>query len=57
MSEDKDAECKHPYNRIYFWYAYNYGTGKVDIPCAACCDCGKVLIGEIELESDKTVIL
>lgn len=42
------TSCPHPPARIWFWFAYNYLTGKADIPCAACCDCGTVLLGGVE---------
>ena len=35
-----DYPCKHPAKRIYFWYSQG-------VPCAACCDCGEVLLGGV----------
>lgn len=40
--------CKHPSYRVYFWFAWNYETGKCDIPCAGCCDCGEVLLSGVK---------
>jgi len=40
--------CKHPATRVYSWFAYNCETGKKDILCAGCSDCGKVLAGGAE---------
>ena len=39
--------CQHPPARVWFWFAYNCDTDKNDIPCAACCDCGQVLLGGV----------
>jgi hypothetical protein len=44
----ESGTCKHPAARVYFWFAWNCETGKTDIPCAACCDCGEVLLGGVE---------
>ena len=54
----EEKKCKHPYNRIYSWFAYNWKTGKKDLLCAGCCDCGEVLTGvitdkEIELMNEE----
>jgi hypothetical protein len=61
MKTITENECKHPPTRIYFWFAYNYKTGKNDIPCAGCCDCGKILLGgitEVEMSiADESNIL
>jgi hypothetical protein len=46
----KNVECRHPATRIYSWFAYNYKTGKKDILCAGCCDCGKILTGNASEE-------
>ncbi len=45
--------CQHPPERVWFWYAYNPETGKVDFPCAACCDCGAALLGGATLDDDE----
>ena len=44
------GECPHRPERIWCWWAYNWRTGKNDIFCAACCDCGAVLAGAAEEE-------
>ena len=44
--------CKHPPKRLYSWHAYNYKTGKKDILCVCCCECGEILTGAAE-ESEK----
>lgn len=41
---DKES-CKHPPHRLYSWWAFNHLTGKNDILCVGCCECGKVLKG------------
>ena len=37
------TDCKHPPSRYWSWFAYNAETGKRDVLCVACCDCGHVL--------------
>lgn len=37
--------CPHPPPRLYAWHALNPQTGKADILCVACCECGAVLQG------------
>ena len=47
---NKDNKCKHPPARYYSWFAYNYRTGKKDILCIGCCDCGEILAGAVTEE-------
>ncbi len=37
--------CPHPPHRLYTWFVTNPYTGKDDVLCVGCCDCGKVLQG------------
>ena len=39
--------------RLYSWFAHSAITGKRDIPCVACCECGEVLLGGIKLEASN----
>ena len=41
MSKKAD-DCKHPVNRLYSWFADEFGE---KVHCVACCKCGKVLKG------------
>jgi hypothetical protein len=47
-----ETPCPHPPQRLYAWHAFNYRTGKNDILCVACCDCGAVLEGNAAAERD-----
>ncbi len=38
-------DCRHPATRLFSWLALNENTGKADILCVACCDCGAALQG------------
>lgn len=49
------GSCSHPPERIYAWWAYNCRTGKNDILCAACCDCGAVLAGGASLDDEEVL--
>jgi len=48
--EQIEEKCSHPANRNFAWFALNHETGKEDILCVACCDCGAVLQGAPEEE-------
>ncbi len=40
-----ETQCPHPVTRRFSWFAYD------DTLCVACCDCGAVLAGTIEIDS------
>lgn len=39
------AECKHPPERLWAWYALDCRVPGGQVLCVACCDCGTVLQG------------
>ena len=43
----KEPKCKHPPRRLYTWDAAD-GT-----LCVACCECGKVLKGGVEVSEER----
>ncbi len=46
MSRVSDLDnCPHPIPRQFAWWAMNTDTGKADILCVGCCECGEVLQG------------
>ena len=42
---DDLENCPHPGPRLFSWFGMNADTGKADILCVACCECGEVLQG------------
>lgn len=56
-------ECKHPLYRRFAWVARDdsiiskrkkLGVGQGRIMCIACCDCGEVLQGGVDLDEILT---
>ena len=40
--------CKHSYNKLFTWFAFNLVTGRKDWLCVGCCECGEVLKGSCQ---------
>lgn len=49
---EQQPPCPHPPHRIYAWFARDDTAPKGQVLCAACCECGAVLKGGAQLQSE-----
>lgn len=53
VSAESMAECQHPPERLYAWYALDARAPGGQVLCVGCCDCGEALLGGDAGESEE----